>query len=270
MLVNLRKGMPMKFSVCLDILYGGGTQQQYMEGIKEVKRAGFDAIEFWSWWDKDMNAIIETAGELGLQIVSFCAKIYNLGMEENRAAFLGGLEESIHAAKLANAKYLIAQSGDELPGVSKEVFRNNLVETLRAAAPMLEKEDITLVLEPLNTLSSPGYWLSDSAEGFGIIDAVKSPNVKLLFDIFHQQITEGNIINNLTAGIEKIGHIHAAGAPARNEIFNGETNYDRVLNTVNDLGYTGYVGLEYVAHGETLNSLLRTRSYLEKCGLLSK
>jgi hydroxypyruvate isomerase len=90
-----------------------------------------------------------------------------------------------------------------------------------------------------------GYFLIRSDEAFGIVDEVASPNVKVIFDIYHQQISEGHLIKNIVANIDKIGHFHAAGNPGRNELQKGEINYPEIFKAISETSFEGYVGLEY-------------------------
>ena len=120
---------------------------------------------------------------------------------------------------------LISQVGEFRQGVSRDDQEEALIAGLKAAAPMLEEAGITLVIEPLNELvNHPGYFLIRSDAAFDIIEEVDSPNVKVVFDIYHQQISEGNLIQNIVENIDKIGHFHAAGNPGRNELQFGEIN----------------------------------------------
>jgi hydroxypyruvate isomerase len=103
-----------------------------------------------------------------------------------------------------------------------------------------------VVVEPLNVLvDHPGYYLTASAEGFEILDEVGSQAVKLLFDIYHQQITEGNLLANIVPHIKQIGHFHVADVPGRHEPGTGEINYANVFHAIDKAGYEGFVGLEY-------------------------
>ena len=130
--------------------------------------------------------------------------------------------------------------------VSRDQQHQSLVDGLKEAAPMLESADITLVIEPLNELvDHAGYYLTRSDEAFDIIDEVASSHVKVVFDIYHQQISEGHIIHNITSNIEKIGHFHSAGNPGRHELSHGEINYPVVFDAIRKTNYEGFVGLEY-------------------------
>ena len=120
------------------------------------------------------------------------------------------------------------------------------VNALRDAAPAAEAAGIDLVVEPLNNpVDHPGYYLDSSYEAYEIVDAVDSPAVSVLFDVYHQQITEGNVIQNLTEHVEFVGYVHVADVPGRHEPGTGELNYARVFEALDDAGYDGYVGLEY-------------------------
>ncbi len=127
------------------------------------------------------------------------------------------------------------------------------IDGLTAAAPLLEAAGIVLVVEPLNELiDHQGYFLVKSEEAFDIIQQVGSPNIKILFDIYHQQISEGNLINNILPNIEYIGHFHAAGNPGRNELQSGEINYPQVFAAIRKSNFTGHVGLEYWPSSENI------------------
>ncbi|MFT4690385.1 MAG: hydroxypyruvate isomerase, partial [Limisphaerales bacterium] len=149
-------------------------------------------------------------------------------------------------ARRLGTKTLISQVGDHRVGVSRDEQRQSLVDGLRAAAPDLEAAGVTLVIEPLNELvDHAGYYLIRSDEAFDIVDQVGSPNVKVVFDIYHQQISEGHLIRNIVSNIDKIGHFHAAGNPGRNELQRGEINYAEVFAAIRATEFDGYVGLEY-------------------------
>jgi hydroxypyruvate isomerase len=107
-----------------------------------------------------------------------------------------------------------------------------------------------------------GYYLDGTATGFDIVRAVDSPNVKLLYDVYHMQIMEGNIIATVTENIDCIGHFHAAGVPGRHELWSGELDYRRITEAIDKAGYTGSFGLEYWPTGDHAASLAQTARYL--------
>ncbi len=232
-----------KPSVCIDAVFEGIS---YNQACAAVKEAGIKTIEFWGWWDRDLDALQKAQHGNDLAISACCTRFISLVDPELRNAYLNGLKESIEAAKLLGTKTLISQVGDYRAGIPRKVQKQSLIDGLKAAAPLLEAAKITLVIEPLNELvDHEGYYLIRSDEAFEIIEEVGSNYVKVIFDIYHQQISEGHLIKNITANIDKIAHFHAAGNPGRHELQKGEINYPAVFKAISETGFKGYVGLEY-------------------------
>ncbi|MBJ6368373.1 TIM barrel protein [Snuella sedimenti] len=233
----------LKPSVCIDAVFEG---KSFEEACKSVRQSEITAIEFWGWWDKDLDALVKAQLENNLKISACCTKFISLVDANLRDQYLKGLKESIATAKKLKTDILISQVGDFIIDVPRATQFKSLVDGLKAAAPFLEEAGITLVIEPLNELiDHKGYFLVNSDEAFKIIEAVNSPNIKVVFDIYHQQISEGQLIKNIVSNIDKIGHFHAAGNPGRNELQRGEINYPEVFKAIIKTGFSGYVGLEY-------------------------
>jgi hydroxypyruvate isomerase len=264
----------MRFSVCIESVFRGWDPLKALEGVRE---AGFGAFEFWGWWDKDLGALADKAAALSLDCAALCTRFVPLTVPERRGEYLAGLEESVGAAKRLGAGLLISQAGADT-GAERLEQRRSIVEGLKAAVPLLEKNGLTLALEPLNTrIDHPGYFLERSGEGFDIIGevgrATGSRRVKLLFDIYHQQITEGDLIRRFSPEIGRIGHFHAAGNPGRGELDTGELDYRGITAAIRALAYEGFLGLEYFPGGlrekggsgegaDPLGGLKRLRAYL--------
>ncbi|TWU42897.1 hydroxypyruvate isomerase family protein [Novipirellula artificiosorum] len=230
-------------SVCIDAVF---QNTPVADAVKIVADCGYRAFEFWGWWDKDLDAVMAARDDHGMTISACCTRFISLVDPALRNDYLCGLEASIEAAKRLNCKTLISQVGDFRTGVPREVQHQSLVDGLTEAKPLLEAAGVTLVIEPLNELvDHVGYYLVRSDEAFAVVDAVNSPNVKVVFDIYHQQISEGHVIHNLTTHIDRIGHFHAAGNPGRHELSRGELNYPQIFDAIRQAGYNGYVGLEY-------------------------
>lgn len=230
-------------SVCIDAVFEGLS---FDEAIERVKDAGISAFEFWGWWDRELDELLAARDKAGLEIAACCTKFISLVDQTKREAYLAGLEESIQAAQKLGCETLISQVGNALPDTSRSDQQASLVDGLREAVPMLESSGITLVIEPLNVLvDHPGYYLVRSDEAFEIVDKVGSPNVKVVFDIYHQQISEGQLIANIINNIDKIAHFHAAGNPGRHELSRGELHYPSIFEAIRETDYDGYVGLEY-------------------------
>lgn len=245
----------MKFSVCIDAVFG---KKDCVESIKTVKSLGFEAFEFWAWWNRDLERIRGAKEREGLEVAAICTKFISLVDAAGRMEYINGLRESIAAAKKLGCKKIITQVGNAIPELERETQHESLVEGLRECRELLESEDITLLVEPLNTLvDHKGYYLYSSEEGFQIIDEVGSPKVKLLYDIYHQQIMEGHVIARITENIDKIGHFHAAGNPGRHELDTGELNYPNIFTAIQKAGYREYLGLEYFPLEDPVQGLRR-------------
>jgi hydroxypyruvate isomerase len=243
----------MKVSVCIEMIY---TEYPFLERIKIAAEQGFDAVEFWNWDNKDMPAIKKAAEEADIQIATFQSnRGGTLINPAHRDKFVAGITESLSMATEMGVKkmfLLTDELGDDrsvkfqFPDLTEEAKYQSVLDGLKALASLAKRAGVTLVLEPLNTLvDHAGYWLQNSAVGFDLVRQVNSPNIRLLFDIYHQQITEGNIIERLTGNLDVIGHVHVADVPGRHQPGTGEINYQVVMDRLRGAGYGEYVGLEY-------------------------
>ncbi|NMP38367.1 MAG: TIM barrel protein, partial [Clostridiales bacterium] len=232
-----------------------------------VKRCSMDAVEFWGFASKNLDEVKAASKECGVTVTSMCVdssdeslaskyRSHGLLFEDSGERLRHVSFESVERARELGVKNLIVTAGQARDDISREEQHANIVNALRCAVPIFERAGVNLILEPLNTITNHrGHYLSSSYEGFGIIREVGSDNVKLLYDIYHQQITEGNLIPNITKNIGFIGHFHAADNPGRNEPGTGEINYRNVFAAINASGYNGYIGLEYEPTQDSAQSL---------------
>jgi hydroxypyruvate isomerase len=246
----------MQFSVCIDALFQGRSQEEALEALKA---AGFQAFEFWGWWDRDLDSLCAKARDLGLSCAALCTRFISLTDPARREDYLAGLGESIGAAKKTGAKIIISQLGNDT-GCRRDFQRRSIAAGLKAALPLLEESGLTLAIEPLNgRVDHRGTYLESSDEGFEIVREVGSGRVKLLFDIYHQQISEGDIIRRIDAGLDSIVHFHAAGTPGRHELDQGELNYPAIFEALDRRGYQGFIGLEYFPSRDVIEGLEKLR-----------
>ncbi len=242
----------MKSSVCIEMIY---TEVPFMERIAKSAAAGFDAIEFWNWDNKDLPAIKSAAEKAGIGIASFQA---NLGgtliHPEQREGFVASIAQSLEKAREVGSPGLFLLT-DELaedrsvrfqyPELTAEEKYASVLAGLKMIAPLAEEAGVTLVLESLNSqVDHAGYFLDCSATGFELVRAVDSPCIKVLYDIYHMQVMEGNVIQTLTGNLDVIGHVHVADVPGRHEPGTGELNYANIFKALREAGYDQYVGFE--------------------------
>ena len=246
----------LQLSGCIEMLYRNEFPE-FVDRVDAAARAGLPAIEFWSWRAKDMAAVEERARRHNLVIAGFTVEPRgNLTDPATHDEFLDGVRASCELAARVGASVAIVLAGNERQDAPRAEQHDHIVAALRQAAPIAEAAGVTLCLEPLNTrVNHAGYYLTSSEEGFAIVRAVGSSRVRLLYDVYHQQITEGYLIETIRANIDLIGHIHIADVPGRHEPGTGEINYARVLRALDQAGYAGYVGLEFLPRASTDEAL---------------
>jgi len=220
---------------------------------------GFTAFE-----DNDMRnrpieeqeAMAKTMQKRGMTMGVFVAhKIYwqepNLasGKQAWRDEFLSDIKSSVNVAKRVNAKWMTVVPGHLDLRQDMAYQTDHVVETLKQASDILEPHGIIMVLEPLNFRDHPGLFLTESPQAYQICNAVDSPSCKILFDIYHQQIQEGNLIPNIEACWDEIAYFQIGDNPGRNEPTSGEINYKNVFKFIYNKGFKGVLGME---HGNSM------------------
>ncbi len=156
-----------------------------------------------------------------------------------------GAEEAIECAKRVNAKWATVVPGAEDPSLEPEYQFQNVVDNLKYASELLEPAGLTMVLEPLNHMNHPGLFLKRIPQAYAICKAVGSPSCKILNDLYHQQITEGNLIPNIDRAWDEIAYIQVGDNPGRKEPTTGEINYKNIFKHLHQKGYKGIVGMEH-------------------------
>jgi len=226
-----------------------------IEQLKFMADQGFTAFE-----DNEMrnrpvdlqNKMAKTMDQLGIKMGVFVAhKIYwnepNLasGKEEWRTDFLQSIKNSADVAKRVNAKWMTVVPGHLDLQLDMGYQTANVMDTLKRACEILEPHNITMVLEPLNFRNHPGLFLTKAAQTYSICKSVNSPSCKILFDIYHQQIQEGNILPNIEKCWDEIAYFQIGDNPGRNEPTTGEINYKNIFKYIHSRGFNGILGMEH-------------------------
>ncbi len=200
----------------------------------------------------DQEKIASTMSKRGMKMGIFVAhKIYwkepNLanGDKDLREEFLSQIRESVEVAKRVNTTQLTVVPGHVDLNLEMGYQTANVVESLKQAAAILEPHGLSMVIEPLNFRDHPGLFLKKAAQAYAICKAVDSPALKILFDIYHQQVTEGNLIPNIDAAWEEIGYFQIGDNPGRKEPTTGEINFKNVFGHIHSKGYKGILGMEH-------------------------
>ena len=173
-------------------------KMDFCEAIAKIAQLGFDAAETYNWKSLDLDAVRNACEQSGVELLSMCTTEFNMTNPAKREDWLNGLKESCAAAKRVGASKLITQVGADT-GEERARQHDSIVAALKQAKPILEDSGVTIMIEPLNIyVNHPGYYLWSSREAFEIIHEVDHPLVKVVYDIYHQQVMEGNIIPSIT------------------------------------------------------------------------
>jgi hydroxypyruvate isomerase len=243
----------------------------FMERFAAAARAGFRYVEYqFPYGFGGAVDVARRARDAGVQVV-----LHNLPAGDAAkgdrgiacqparvAEFREGVERAIEYAKAAGCPRLNALAGVAPVDAAPELLFETLVENLRYAAGKLAAAGLTLLTEPANTRTIPGFYLNTSRRAMEAIDAAGSANLMLQYDIFHMQIVEGDLAKTIERLLPRIGHMQLADVPDRHEPGTGEINFDFLLAHIDRLGYQGWMGCEYIPKGDTVAGLAWAKRYL--------
>jgi hydroxypyruvate isomerase len=229
--------------------------------FKAASQIGYAAVETWFRGD-DFEEMVALAKHHRLAVASICGH-QSLGDGLNKRSNHDRIEEELKASIDVAVKHgipgLICFSGNRQPGQSEEDALDAVVTGLRRVAPYAEKMGVNLNMELLNSkVDHPGYQNDHTAWGVAVCERVNSPRVKLLYDIYHMQIMEGDVIRTLRDNIQWIGHFHTAGNPGRGDLDDTqELNYTGICKALAATSYDLYVGHEFKPKGDPIEAMKR-------------
>jgi hydroxypyruvate isomerase len=252
--------MSVKFSANLSLLF---TEVPFLERFSKAAENGFGAVEFHFPYDTDINEIRSRLNDLGLELVLFNlhpgdlekSEWGTLGNPDRKDYFHWSLTTALEIANRLRCNQINVMFGNRIPGVAPENQIQCALDNLAWSVKRAESNGITLLIEALNPYDFPSVFLQSPTAASNIVQTFNHPNVKLLYDIYHAQMTEGNLINSIKHFYPFINHIQIADVPGRHEPGTGEINYSSIFIALNALGYQGFVGLEYRPSGNTDASL---------------
>ena len=261
----------MKFSrcACIEPLY---SELPFLERFQAAKDDGFDFVEFWSWTDKDLDAVKDAAGKAGISIAGFNGDA-ELSMidHDTKEAYIDFVRKSAAAAQKVGARSVTIHSnglGDgglvirDYAELSDTVKLCTMYENLKTCARIAEETGIRMNLEPLNiTTDHQGNFLTTTRTAAELTRLIGSPMLKVLYDVYHMQLNEGSLCDNIRAYGDQFGHIHVADAPGRHEPGTGEINYRKVFSCLEETGYTGLVGFELIPETSTAQAVRAIMQY---------
>lgn len=248
---------------CIEPMY---AELPFLERFQAAKDDGFDYVEFWSWTDKDLDAVKAAADKADIRISGFNGDAdYSLIDPAHKELYLAFLRQSVAAAQKIGAESVTIHSNalgeggivvnhyDEL---SDTVKLCSMYDMLLECAKIAEESGITMNLEALNiTTDHVGNFLKHTQMAAEMIRLIGSPKLRILYDAYHMQLNEGKICDTITEYFDTIGHVHIADAPGRHEPGTGEINYKHVVRVLEELGYTGRVGCELMPKTTTAEAV---------------
>lgn len=261
----------MKFmkSACIEPMY---SEIPFLDRFQAAKDDGFEFVEFWSWTDKDIDAVGAAARRAGIGISGFngdaeCSMID----PEQREPYMAFLRRSVEMAKRVGARSVTIHSNglgeggavlrryDEL---SDTVKLCSMFAVLQECANLAEESGICMNLEPLNvTTDHAGNYLKTTRMAAELTRMIGSSKLKVLYDVYHMQLNEGSLCDNIRAYGDQLGHVHVADAPGRHEPGTGEINYHRVFECLEEVGYAGLVGFELMPKTTTAQAVRAIMQY---------
>ena len=258
-MVNLAANLSMMFN-----------EVEFMERFKQASDSKFKGVEYLFPYDFPKEDISNELNENNLEQVLFDLPAGDwesgdrgIAVDPNRKnEFKEGVALALEYAGVLKPKNLTCLVGKAPGNVPDNQAKSILIENLSYASTETKKAGIRLLVEPINTLDIPGYWLHNTKEAIEIIKEVNNSNLLLQYDIYHMQIMEGNIINTISNNLNMIGHMQLADNPGRHEPGTGELNYPVIFEKLDQMGYKGWIGCEYVPIKDSIPGLVWANSYL--------
>jgi len=257
-----------QFSVMIWTLKKLGT---FEENLERVALAGYHHVElvgeFKQWSEEDYRRIMARMETLKITVDATSGVGSGFSNPTGLDAFLTDLKALIPAAKRLECKQIIMLSGKRIEGAPAGSQHAASIEALKRAADLLSSAGLVAVIEPIDRLENPPIYLNGVTEAFELAKAVGSPNVKVLYDVYHEQREFGNLIEKFEGNIAQVGLIHIADVPGRHEPGTGEINYTNIYRKLAELNYKGTLAMEFYPSGDVVETLRRARDQAR--GILS-
>jgi hydroxypyruvate isomerase len=238
------------------------------EKLEAAARSGFESVqmvgEYAGWTDADIGRVKKLARSLrlGLDVLiatpDWPTRPVSMVDPAQRDNFLADVRNAIRYAQKLEVPQILLMSGNAIPGRTHEEQYASLLEGSKRAGDLAAAAGLTAIVEPLNSLvNHKGFFLTTCVEGARLIRQVDNPHVRLLFDIYHEQVQIGNVIRTLTEAADVVAVFHIADNPGRNDPGSGEINYPNVYKAIRKTGYRGYVAMEYLPLSDQVQSLTK-------------
>lgn len=255
-----------KFAANLTMLY---TDSPFLDRFERARASGFRYVEYLFPYEHDIGALAQALAQNGLTQVLFdlppgdwSAGECGLAAHPDRIdEFRQGIARGVDIAQVLRVRQLNCLAGKWDERIPFSDQRRVLIENLLFAAKALAEQDMTLLIEMLNPYDVPGFVVATPKGAFELAEMVGAPNLKVQYDFYHAQRSEGELTNTFRKNLARIGHVQVADNPGRHQPGTGEINYPFVFRFLDQVGYAGFVGLEYIPEGTTEESLAWVEEY---------
>jgi hydroxypyruvate isomerase len=238
----------------------------FEQRLEVASQSGVQSVELVSehvsWSDAQIRDMKKLAASLHLKMDTVLAQTdwkhrpVSMVKPEDREGFLADIRQGIEFAQKLEIPQIILMSGDDVPGRTHEEQYASMLESVKRAGDLAAKANVTLIIEPLNNkVDHKGFFLSTCGEGLKLVKEAQNPHVKLLFDIYHEQVQVGNVIRTMKEAAPHVAVFHIADNPGRNDPGTGEMNYENIYKAIGSFGFEGYVTMEYLPVGDQTASL---------------
>jgi hydroxypyruvate isomerase len=257
--------VPYRLSVMLWTVF---RNMPFEERLEKVSEAGYKNVEligeYGKWSEQDWRGAVAKSRELGISFDVTAGLKHGAANPNDHEALLADVRKELPMMERLGCPAVIIMSGNVLPAVSRQAQHQSCIESLKRAAAVVEGkqihgEPVRLLLENIDPEENPKYYLTSVAEGFEIVRAINHPQVRFLYDFFHEQISEGNLIEKLEKNIEYTGLVHIADVPGRHIPGTGEINYDNIYRKLVELKYDRMVAMEFLPLSDGVEELRRAK-----------
>jgi hydroxypyruvate isomerase len=245
------------------MLWALEKQAPFDRCVEWVAEAGYQGVElvgeFQSWPAAQRAATVARARRLGLVFDAMSGVKAGFAVPGQVEVFRTQFIEQMRAATELECSTIILLSGRREDGLAKGAQRQTSIDTLKWAAEKAAEEQINIVIEPIDLLENPTIYLSSVTEGFEIARAVNMPNLKVLYDFYHEQRSYGDLIEKLENNMDWVGLVHVADVPGRHEPGTGEIDYGTIYRKLAELNYSRWIAMEYYPSEDPVGSLRKAR-----------
>lgn len=266
-LASAQSGAPPKAKITSSVMLWT-LRGSFDEKLETAARAGLQSVElageYAAWSDADIARITKAARSFGLGMDTLLGspdwnkRPVSMVDPAQRDAFLADVRNAIEFARKLEILQIILMSGNAIAGRTHDEQYASLLEGAKRAGDLAAEAKLTLLVEPLNSLiDHKGFFLTTCTEGLKLVREAGNPHVRLLFDLYHEQVQQGNVIRTLTEAAPEVAVFHVADNPGRNDPGTGEMNYPNIYKAIQKAGFSGYLTMEYLPLGDPGASLAK-------------